>query len=96
MSSEQSHEELLRQVLEVAARNNQRSVRALDAELKLAIEAALRNLPPLEFEEFSKAIGDTDAAQKLVQRAPEVVGWNADQIVQWVEDLSKKLDALML
>jgi hypothetical protein len=92
MSNEQSHEELLREVLEVAVRNNQQLRPGTPlAELKTAIESALRNLPPLEFEEFAQAVEDADAAQKLVQRAPEIVGWNADQIVAWIEELAKKL-----
>lgn len=92
MSPEQTHEQLLRQVLDVVIENNKKIRPGTPmAELKGAIEAALSSLPPLEFEEFSKAIDDTDAAERLVQRAPEIIGWNADQIVEWVEDLSKKM-----
>ena len=63
------------------------------AELKEAIEAAIGNLPPLEFEEFSRAIDDTEAVDRLVQRAPEMIGWNADQIVEWVEEITGKLSS---
>lgn len=93
MDNDQSHEELLGKVLDIAIRNNQRIRPGTPMfELKAAIEAALTQLPPLEFEEFSQAIGDTDAATKLVQRAPEMIGWNADQIVEWLEQLSGKIN----
>jgi hypothetical protein len=93
MSSDQSYEELLGKVLDIAIRNNQRIRPGTPMfELKAAIEAALTALPPLEFDEFTQAIGDTDAAAKLVQRAPEMIGWNADQIVEWLEQLSGRIN----
>lgn len=89
MSNDQSHEELLSKVLDIAIQNNQRARAGTPmAELKAAIEAALTALPPLQFEEFSQAVSDTEAAEKLVQRAPEMIGWNADKIVEWLEQLS--------
>ncbi len=90
--SDESHAALLGEVLERVRQNNLQARPGTPmAELKNAIEEALASLPALEFEEFSKAIDDADAAQRLVQRAPEMIGWNADQIVEWVEKLSEKL-----
>ncbi len=64
MSAEQSHEELLREVLENVIRNNQQLRPGTPmAELKTAIEAAINNLPPLEFKEFDEAINNNDAAR---------------------------------
>jgi hypothetical protein len=92
MNSDLTHEEALRQVLDLVVQNNQQSKPGTPmSELKIAIEAALASLPPLDFEEFTQAIGDTDAADELVRRAPDLIGWNADQIVEWVEELSKKM-----
>ena len=92
MSADQSHEELLREVLDQVVQNNlQVKPGTPMAELKAAIETALSALPPLDFEEFNKAIGDTDAAENLVRRAPELIGWNADQIVEWMQQLEKKI-----
>jgi len=92
MNTDTSHEELLQQVLDRVIQNNRASRPGTPmAELKSAIEGALDTLPPLEFEEFSQALDDADAAQKLVLRAPEIVGWNADKIVEWVEEISNKL-----
>jgi hypothetical protein len=92
MAGETNQEELLRNVLERVIQNN-RQVRPGTpmAELRSAIEAALSALPPLEFEEFTQAIGDTAAAERFVRNAPEIIGWNADQIVEWIEELSKKV-----
>ena len=91
MANEVSHQELLAKVLDRVIQNNQ-AVRPGTpmAELKDAIEAAIQNLPPLEFGEFSKAIEDTGAAEALVQRAPEIIGWDADRIIEWIETLAKK------
>jgi len=92
MSSEQSHEELLREVLDIVVQSNQQTRPGTPmAELKTAIEMALSALPPLEFKEFEQAINDTGAAEKLVQRAPEMIGWNADKIVEWVEQITQKM-----
>lgn len=92
MSDESSHESLLRDVLaQVTEQNRQQRPGTPMAELRAAIKAALGSLPPLEFEEFDRALDDSDAADRLVRRAPELIGWNADQIVEWVEELSKKL-----
>ena len=94
MSTDLSHESLLRKVLDIAIQNNQRTRPGTPmAELKAAIETALTSLPPLEFEEFKEAVSDTEAAENLVQRAPEMIGWNADQIVEWLEKLSGKISA---
>jgi len=87
-----NHDELLRTVLDRVVQNNQRLRPGTPlAELKDAIEAALTTLPQLEFEEFTKAIESDDAADKLIERAPQIIGWNADQIVAWVEEISKKV-----
>jgi len=92
MSAEQSHEELLREVLGTVVQSNQQTRPGTPmAELKTAIETALMALPPLEFKEFEQAISDTGAAEKLVLRAPEMVGWNADQNVEWVEQIAQKI-----
>ena len=92
MSTEQSHEELLNGVLDRIIDNNKQMKPGTPmAELRSAIETSLAALPPLEFQEFSQAIEDKDAAARLVQRAPELIGWDADQIVEWIEELSKKL-----
>ena len=42
-------------------------------------------------EEFTAAVEDTNAATRLLQQAPDLIGWNADQIVEWIEELAKKL-----
>lgn len=92
MSGNESYNELLNSVLEKVIQNNQQVRPGTPmAELKDAIEAALSSLPPLEFEEFSQALDTQDAANKLINRGPEIIGWNADQIVQWVEELAGKL-----
>ncbi len=92
MSTEQSHEELLRQALEIAIRNNQQIRPGTPmAELKSAIETALNSLPPLEFEQFAEATGDTEAVHRLVDNAPELAGWDADRIVEWVQKLAEKM-----
>ena len=92
MSTEQSHEELLQGVLDLIIDNNRQMKPGSPlAELKAAIETALAALPPLEFEEFGQAIEDKDAATRLVHRAPELIGWNADQIIEWIEELARKL-----
>ncbi len=92
MAQDQSHEELLKNVLERVVANNQHIRPGTPmAELKEALEAALQSLPPLEFEEFNQAIEDENAAAKLVDNAPELIGWNADQLVEWVEALAKKM-----
>ena len=92
MASDQAHEDLLKGVLDQVVQNN-RQIRPGTpmADLKAAIETALTSLPPLEFEEFTKAISDEQAGETLIQRAPEIIGWNADQIVEWIEQLSKKI-----
>lgn len=46
-------------------------------------------LLPLEFEEFSKALTDTEAEMNLIKCAPEITGWDADHIVDWIETLSR-------
>jgi hypothetical protein len=92
MSTDLSHEELLQRVLERVIENNRRDRPGTPmAELKSAVESALSSLPPLEFDAFNQAISDDNALERFVQKAPELIGWNADQIVEWVEELSKKL-----
>ena len=92
MSTDNAHEALLKNVLDRVIQNNQQLRPGTPlAELKNAIEASLTSLPPLEFEEFSQALDSTDVSSKLVKRAPEIIGWNADQIVEWIEELAKKL-----
>jgi hypothetical protein len=92
MVTDSSQEQLLRTVLEHVIQNNRQNRPGSPmAELKSAIEAALSSLPPLEFEAFSQAVGDAGAVDRFVQKAPEIIGWNADQIVEWIEALSKKI-----
>lgn len=92
MSTDETHEELLREVLDNVVKSNLEVKPGTPmAELQEAIETAISNLPPLEFEEFNQAISDTDAAARLVRNAPEMIGWNADKIVEWVEELSGKI-----
>lgn len=89
-----SYDDLLRNVLDRVVQNNQQLKPGTPlAELKEAIEASLRDLPPLEFEEFSRVLdGGMDFSDQLIKQAPEMIGWNADKIVEWVEELAKKLD----
>ncbi|MEW6403925.1 MAG: hypothetical protein AB1649_19190 [Chloroflexota bacterium] len=94
MSNEQSYDDLLKTVLDRVIQNNQQIRPGTPmAELKEAIEGALASLPPLEFEEFNQVLQNIDknAASRLIERGPEMIGWNADQIVQWIEELSKKM-----
>jgi hypothetical protein len=92
MSTTDPHEQLLADVLEQVTTNNRQGRPGSPlAELRTALEAALASLPPLAFAEFTQAVEDKDAADRLVRDAPELIGWNADQIVEWVEELSKKL-----
>jgi hypothetical protein len=91
MSTESSHEELLKAVLDRIVENNKRANPGTPmAELKAAISAAMSSLPPLEFEEYSQALEEINAEAELVQRAPEIIGWDADKIVEWVEQLTRK------
>lgn len=92
MASDSDQEQLLRSVLERVMQNN-RQVRPGSpmAELKAAIEASLASLPPLEFEAFDRAVADASAVERFVEKAPDIIGWNADQVVEWVEELAKKV-----
>jgi hypothetical protein len=36
-------------------------------------------------------VDDASAVERFVQKAPEIIGWNADQIVEWIEELTKKV-----
>ena len=93
MSTETSQEALLEKVLE---RVNESNLAARPgtpmAELRAAIEDALSNLEPLDFEDFTDVLDEEDAAATLVNKAPELIGWNADKIVEWFEELGKKLE----
>ena len=92
MSQEGSHEALLREVLEQIVQNNRAQKPGTPlAELKSALEVAIRDLPPLDFAEFDQAVGDADAVERLLRRAPEIIGWDADQVVEWMEELAGKL-----
>jgi len=92
MTEDNQHDQLLQNVLDRVIQNNlQIRPGTPMAELKEAIEDAITSLPALDFEDASRAIEDKNAAENLVQRAPEIIGWNADQIVEWVEELSKKI-----
>jgi hypothetical protein len=95
MANDNSQEELLKNVLDQVIQNNQQLKPGTPlADLKEAIEASLSSLPPLEFQEFSKVLeGDTDYTENLIKRAPEMIGWNADRIVEWIEGLAKKLES---
>lgn len=92
MAQKTDHDELLREVLDAVIENNRQTRPGSPlAELKSAIESAIGSLPPLDFDEYTKAIDDPEAAERFLQHAPELVGWDADQIVDWIEELSKKL-----
>ncbi len=92
MSTEQTHEELLREVLDNVVRNNQQLRPGTPmAELKASIETALNSLPPLEFTTYNEAINNTDAARELVQNTPAIIGWDADKIIKWVQELADKV-----
>lgn len=93
MTQKHDHENLLKEVLDRIIENN-RNIRPGTpmAELQSAIEGAIQNLEPLNFEDFDKAIGNRDAAKNLLEQAPEMIGWNTDQVLEWVEELSKKID----
>lgn len=91
MTDDKNYEELLDTVLNRVIKNNLQAKPGTPmADLKTAIETAIESLPKLEFEEFSKALKDEDAGKKLVNRAPEIIGWDADHIVDWIETLSNK------
>jgi hypothetical protein len=91
MANEQTHEQLLKEVLDQVVQNNRQLRPGTPmAELKSAVEAALGALPPLQLEENTKVIDDANAAKSLVDRAPQLIGWDADKIVEWIEELSKK------
>jgi hypothetical protein len=87
-----SHEDLLRQVLDRVIENNRQIRQGTPmADLKQAIEEAIQSLPKLEFEEINKAVEDTNAAEQLIQKSPQLLGWDADHLVEWIEELSKKI-----
>ena len=90
--AEENHEKLLQEVLDRVIKNNYELRPGTPmAELKDAIEAGIMALPSLEFEEFNQAIKDENAAKELVAKAPELIGWDADHIIEWIEELSKKI-----
>ena len=92
MATVDANEKLLQEVLErIIQRNMQIRPGTPMAELKNAIESAISSLPPLEYQEFKSALDDKDAASRLVDRAPEMIGWNADKMVELIEELAKKL-----
>lgn len=92
MDTIDANEKLLQEVLErIIQRNMQIRPGTPMAELKNAIESAISALPPLEYQEFKSALDDKDAASRLVDRAPEMIGWNADKMVELIEELAKKL-----
>jgi hypothetical protein len=94
MSADDENEKLLQEVLDrIIQRNMQIRPGTPMAELKNAIESAISSLPPLEYQEFKSALDDKDAANKLVDRAPEMIGWNADKMVELIEELAKKLSS---
>jgi len=91
MSDDKNYDALLNTVLNQVIENNLHARPGTPmADLKAAIETAIESLPALEFEEFSKALTDTEAEMNLIKRAPEIIGWDADHIVDWIETLSKK------
>lgn len=91
MANEVSHQDLLANVLDMIIKKNEDARPGTPlAELKEAIESAIQNLPPLEFNSFSRAVEDTGAAEALFQRGPEIIGWDADRIIEWIETLAKK------
>jgi hypothetical protein len=97
MTQDMTHEELLEKTLDRVVENNKRLRPGTPmAELKDAIEASLSSLPPLEFKEFSELIAnmeeESDFSQEMLTRAPEILGWDADQIIAWVEEITKKLE----
>ena len=95
MAQDMTHEELLKNVLDRVVESN-RSLRPGTPmpELKDAIEASLSSLPPLEFEEFRQLTEeDRDYSAKLLRRSEDMLGWNADQIIAWVEEVTRKLES---
>ncbi|MGD2088744.1 MAG: hypothetical protein PVH61_21375 [Candidatus Aminicenantes bacterium] len=91
MTDNKNYDALLNEVLNRVIENNLQAKPGTPmADLKSAIETAIKSLPELEFEEFSKAINDTDAERELIDRAPEIIGWDADHIVNWIETISNK------
>jgi hypothetical protein len=92
MGAKISYDELLKTVLDRVVQNNQQLRPGTPlSDLKNAIESALGSLPQLEFGEFSKVLDNKDSVEQLLERAPQIIGWNADQIVKWVEEISKKV-----
>lgn len=91
---EQSHEALLGEVLNRIEQNNE-SLRAGTplAELRDAIEAALQSLPELQTDDFDQVMGNSDFLGRLVAEAPEIIGWNADQIITWIEQIAKQANS---
>jgi hypothetical protein len=93
MTSDSSHEQLLKDVLDRVVQHNQQLMPGTPlAELKAAIEESLSTLPPLEFRELSGLLEPgTDYSSELIRRGPEMIGWDADKIIEWVEALAGKL-----
>lgn len=90
---EKKYEDMLTAALNRVIENN-RQIRPGTpmAELKVAIESAISALPALEFETFSKAVEDKKAVEELINEAPKIIGWDADNLVKWIDDLSKKIN----
>ncbi len=88
---EQQHVKLLNELLDkTIAHNRSLNPGSPMANLHQAIEQAIENLPRLQFDTFEQAIEDKSSAEQLIQRAPQMIGWDAENLIAWIEELAKK------
>lgn len=88
---EQSHEAILSQVLDRIEKNNEQLRPGTPLhELNNAIEEALKLLPELKTDDFDQVMNSTDYLQRLISDAPNMIGWDADKIIEWIEVIRQK------
>lgn len=88
---EQSHEAILSRVLDRIEQNNEQIRPGTPLhDLNHAIEEALKMLPELKTDDFNQVMSSNDYLQRLIADAPEMIGWNADKIIEWIETIKSK------